>query len=418
MADAGLPPPPGAHWRLVAVRVPRQLAGPLAPRRQYQQAFRPLGPGTGPPPGPASPNPPDPGTAPHQLSKLSQQQLEQEGQEQQEGQQEGQGRLQRLCLLCGLAVPGAPDSPSAVLESVAYLFCSPQCETKYCLRASGGAIRRALGRLEKGVLLQRNYKAYLDRLGGGLCELDNLRTLCVACHADVTKAQLKERTAERKRSALRTHDIRAYLSPASKLAAELAEKAAAAGTLPGHTCAGSPRSQPSPLRLKLGHSGLAVATSPQQAGHSSTPGPPVLATDHTPLRGSGGTTGPGPIAGQPGVKTGRQQCAATGLMQAAGQGAAHKEEGAAGNGGTSRQAAGGVKSRQRKAGARRRAGTSSVTASMVVALGSGGPGGVAETGLVQRLQEGQVLQEVRLPQLAGGSEELQGQQGPVQLLSW
>jgi hypothetical protein len=26
--------------------------------------------------------------------------------------------------------------------------------------------------------------------GGGLCELDNLRTLCVACHADVTRAQV------------------------------------------------------------------------------------------------------------------------------------------------------------------------------------------------------------------------------------
>jgi hypothetical protein len=26
--------------------------------------------------------------------------------------------------------------------------------------------------------------------GGGLCELDNLRTLCVACHADVTKVRV------------------------------------------------------------------------------------------------------------------------------------------------------------------------------------------------------------------------------------
>ena len=33
--------------------------------------------------------------------------------------------------------------------------------------------------------------------GGGLCDVDNLRTLCVACHADVTKAQAKERAAVR-----------------------------------------------------------------------------------------------------------------------------------------------------------------------------------------------------------------------------
>jgi len=35
--------------------------------------------------------------------------------------------------------------------------------------------------------------------GGGLCELENLRTLCVACHADVTKAQTQERAAEKRR---------------------------------------------------------------------------------------------------------------------------------------------------------------------------------------------------------------------------
>ena len=28
--------------------------------------------------------------------------------------------------------------------------------------------------------------------GGGLCDVDNLRTLCVACHADVTKPQTKK----------------------------------------------------------------------------------------------------------------------------------------------------------------------------------------------------------------------------------
>ncbi len=60
-------------------------------------------------------------------------------------------------------------------------------------------------------LLERSYSVLLKKLvheakeghawhadhivpvykGGGLCELDNLRTLCVACHADVTKQQCK-----------------------------------------------------------------------------------------------------------------------------------------------------------------------------------------------------------------------------------
>lgn len=36
--------------------------------------------------------------------------------------------------------------------------------------------------------------------GGGLCDVDNLRTLCVACHADVTKEQAKERAAGRRQA--------------------------------------------------------------------------------------------------------------------------------------------------------------------------------------------------------------------------
>lgn len=37
--------------------------------------------------------------------------------------------------------------------------------------------------------------------GGGECDIENLRTLCVACHAEVTAAQSKERAAERRRGA-------------------------------------------------------------------------------------------------------------------------------------------------------------------------------------------------------------------------
>lgn len=33
--------------------------------------------------------------------------------------------------------------------------------------------------------------------GGGLCDVDNLRTLCTLCHLEVTKRQAKERAAQR-----------------------------------------------------------------------------------------------------------------------------------------------------------------------------------------------------------------------------
>lgn len=44
--------------------------------------------------------------------------------------------------------------------------------------------------------------------GGGACDMDNLRTLCVACHAEVTRKQASQRAAERRRRALNTPDIR------------------------------------------------------------------------------------------------------------------------------------------------------------------------------------------------------------------
>lgn len=47
--------------------------------------------------------------------------------------------------------------------------------------------------------------------GGGGCELDNMRTLCVACHAKVTRKQAKERAAERQRRKLGVSHIGKYL---------------------------------------------------------------------------------------------------------------------------------------------------------------------------------------------------------------
>eukprot|EP00798_Chlamydomonas_sp_ICE-L_P014800 gene14800-20855_t len=180
----------------------------------------------------------------------------------------------RLCIHCVKEVADCKLAADVVLDSTMHLFCGPACEHRYYLKASSGAIRRALSKLERGVcvtcqldcralvaqlqcirygskdwsakrmsvirkmyprLAEKQYKSYCERLlqtptegmawnadhiipvykGGGLCELDNLRTLCVACHADVTKEQMKERTAERRQKALKTADIRTFFSPSS-----------------------------------------------------------------------------------------------------------------------------------------------------------------------------------------------------------
>ncbi|KAL4428086.1 hypothetical protein ABPG75_002175 [Micractinium tetrahymenae] len=167
----------------------------------------------------------------------------------------------RLCINCAKAVPGKAAALPAdtVLDGMTLLFCSGECEGRFALKSNGSAYRRALFRLERGVcvkcrldchalvkrlqavekgsrdweeqrrriiaaraprLVERGYKAHLDLLvhravegnawqadhilpvykGGGLCDVDNLRTLCVACHADVTKEQAKERAAGRRQA--------------------------------------------------------------------------------------------------------------------------------------------------------------------------------------------------------------------------
>lgn len=85
------------------------------------------------------------------------------------------------------------------------------CRAKQCSKASKS------GLIAPNRFLERGYKALLDRLvraavagnawnadhivpvfrGGGACGLENLRTLCTPCHADVTKQQARERAAER-----------------------------------------------------------------------------------------------------------------------------------------------------------------------------------------------------------------------------
>lgn len=51
--------------------------------------------------------------------------------------------------------------------------------------------------------------------GGGLCEMDNMRTLCVACHQEVTLSQTRARAAEKRRQQLKTPDIRDVLARGS-----------------------------------------------------------------------------------------------------------------------------------------------------------------------------------------------------------
>lgn len=68
--------------------------------------------------------------------------------------------------------------------------------------------------------------------GGGACEMDNLRTLCVACHAEVTAKQMRDLAAERRRAKAGTADIRTVIAKAAagtKRGAKSAAGAAAGG---------------------------------------------------------------------------------------------------------------------------------------------------------------------------------------------
>ncbi|GAX84585.1 hypothetical protein CEUSTIGMA_g12006.t1 [Chlamydomonas eustigma] len=192
---------------------------------------------------------------------------------------------QRLCLNCFEVVADCSLSPDAELESTHYLFCKPQCESKYCLKVSTGAIRRQLGKIERGVctmcgldcralvsklqcirmsspewkekrrhlllrlapsfgFVKSGSSALMERLitspcegyawnadhirgvyeGGGMCDLENLRTLCVVCHRQVTVRQVKERAAERKRKLLKTPSIVKFLHPPGVRASDTSAK--------------------------------------------------------------------------------------------------------------------------------------------------------------------------------------------------
>ncbi|XVF50048.1 hypothetical protein PTKIN_Ptkin04bG0063400 [Pterospermum kingtungense] len=150
-----------------------------------------------------------------------------------------------LCKLCQKPCKGRNAKTPEYLED---LFCNLGCYEEYRLRTSNRFIRQELFQIEHGVCTncqldchqlvkhlkplssdkRREYiarvapkiadrKSLVDKLvsvpsegnawhadhivpvyrGGGECRLENMRTLCVACHADVTAAQCIERRSMR-----------------------------------------------------------------------------------------------------------------------------------------------------------------------------------------------------------------------------
>ncbi|XP_074316409.1 uncharacterized protein LOC141652718 [Silene latifolia] len=161
-----------------------------------------------------------------------------------------------LCKLCQNPCSGVnAKKPKDFLD----LFCSLACYGDYRSRTSGSFLRQELFEVERGVctncnldchklvqylkpLSKEDREKYIEReapqltkhkklhdklvseptegnawhadhkiavfLGGGECKVENMRTLCVACHADVTAAQHAERCSARKKLRKATTDIK------------------------------------------------------------------------------------------------------------------------------------------------------------------------------------------------------------------
>ncbi|XP_038680084.1 DNA annealing helicase and endonuclease ZRANB3 isoform X2 [Tripterygium wilfordii] len=153
--------------------------------------------------------------------------------------------------LCKLCQTPCKDKRAKTPEFFEDLFCNLDCCEEYRLRTSNRYLRQELFQVEHGVcskcqldchqlvkiikplslVRRREYikkvapnlasrKSLLDKLvsdpsegnawhadhivpvyqGGGECRLENMRTLCVTCHADVTAAQQAERKSTRARA--------------------------------------------------------------------------------------------------------------------------------------------------------------------------------------------------------------------------
>ena len=68
--------------------------------------------------------------------------------------------------------------------------------TRFTERGYKAAQERLLKAALEGNAWQADHIIPVYR-GGGLCGLENLRTLCTPCHQDVTRAQAKDRAAAR-----------------------------------------------------------------------------------------------------------------------------------------------------------------------------------------------------------------------------
>ncbi|CAL9198400.1 unnamed protein product [Musa hybrid cultivar] len=150
-----------------------------------------------------------------------------------------------LCKLCQDPCNGKLAKAPEYFED---LFCNLSCFQEYRIRTSRSALREALFQIENGVcthckldchelvkcirpLSKSRRKEYIEKVapklaqkkklldklvheptegnawhadhiipvykGGGECSLENMRTLCVACHSEVTMAQQDERRLER-----------------------------------------------------------------------------------------------------------------------------------------------------------------------------------------------------------------------------
>ncbi|WZZ37922.1 hypothetical protein YC2023_034181 [Brassica napus] len=95
-----------------------------------------------------------------------------------------------LCKFCQKHCKGTNAKEPEYFED---LFCDLECYEDYRTRTSSRYIRQALvNDPAEGNAWHADHIIPVYR-GGGECRLENMRTLCVACHADVTAAQCAER---------------------------------------------------------------------------------------------------------------------------------------------------------------------------------------------------------------------------------
>ncbi|KAL0672379.1 hypothetical protein Bca4012_000359 [Brassica carinata] len=95
-----------------------------------------------------------------------------------------------LCKFCQKHCKGSNAKEPEYFED---LFCDLECYEDYRTRTSSRYIRQALiNDPAEGNAWHADHIIPVYR-GGGECRLENMRTLCVACHADVTAAQCAER---------------------------------------------------------------------------------------------------------------------------------------------------------------------------------------------------------------------------------